>query len=235
MCAIGSSGGWPIAACGRSSMLNPGRDRRCGTSASAWRAGRRSAPCASDRACRPIRWRSSAARETRRRSTRAPRARGRCRAAPSPPECGSAASRVHGTTSSTHSGRAETTSIGGGSRRASASRTVSSSAGGSTGLCTYLNACSRTALSSVSGVSSDVITTTRGRVLRVRSLASRSSPFMRGIQTSSSSRSKRRVRERLERLDAVLRHRRREAGARSARCAAHAASSGRRRRRGSCS
>ena len=100
-----------------------------------------------------------------------------------------AASRVHGTTSSTQSDRAEITSIGGTSSAASASRTVCSSAGDSTGLCTYLNACSRTAFNSVSGASSDVMTTTRGRCLAVRSFASRSRPFMRGIQTSSSSRS----------------------------------------------
>ena len=42
----------------------------------------------------------------------------------------SAASCVQGTTSSTHSGRAEITSIGSGSGASSASRTVSSSAGG---------------------------------------------------------------------------------------------------------
>ena len=46
--------------------------------------------------------------------------------------------------------------------------------------------------STVSGVSSDVMTTTRGRRLRVRRRVSSSRPFMRGIQTSSSSRSKRR-------------------------------------------
>ena len=76
----------------------------------------------------------------------------------------------------------------------------------STGLCTYLNACSRTAFSSVSGASSDVITTTRGRDLIGRSFASRSRPFIRGIQTSSSSRSKCRVFSGLERFDAVLGH-----------------------------
>ena len=52
----------------------------------------------------------------------------------------SAASCVHGTTSSTHSGRADTTSIGAGSGALSASRTVSSSAAGAIGLCTYMNA-----------------------------------------------------------------------------------------------
>ena len=79
----------------------------------------------SDRAGRPIRSRSAAARGTRRRSTRARRARDRRRGAPSPPAMRSTASRVHGTTSSTHSGRAEITSIGGGSGASSASRTVS--------------------------------------------------------------------------------------------------------------
>ena len=104
------------------------------------------------------------------------------------------ASREQGTNSSTHSDRAESTSILGGSGASSASRTVCRSFVGSTGLCTYMNACSRTALSSVSGASSDVMTTTRGACSALRSSARRSSPVIRGIQTSSSIRSNRRRR-----------------------------------------
>ena len=117
----------------------------------------------------------------------------------------SAASRVHGTTSSTHSGRAETTSIGGGSGASSASRTVSSSARGSTGLCTYLNACSRTARSIVSGVSSDVMTTTRGRVLRARSFGQQLEAVHAAASRRRAAADRTAVAQRLERFDAVLR------------------------------
>ena len=104
------------------------------------------------------------------------------------------------------------------SAAASASRTVCSSAGGSTGLCTYLNACSRTAFSSVSGASSDVITTTRGRVFggaelreQIEAVHARH-PDVEQQQVEASSA------ERLQRLDAVFGHRRREAGVRQDLC-----------------
>ena len=57
-----------------------------------------------------------------------------------------------------------------------------------------MNACSRTALSNVSGASSDVMTTTRGARSTLRSAASKSRPVIRGIQTSRSIRSKRSLR-----------------------------------------
>ena len=102
----------------------------------------------------------------------------------------STTARSHGTSSSTQSGRADTTSIARATAVwASTSCRSSISACGSTGFATYRHACSRTALSSVSGVSSEVITTTRGRAPSLGSAASTSSPFIFGIHTSRSIRS----------------------------------------------
>jgi len=101
----------------------------------------------------------------------------------------SAFSRVHGTTSSTQFDRADTTSIGVSTPRLSASRTSDTSAAVATGLWMYCWACCRIARSSVSGASSDVITTTRGRVFTRFRWSSTPRPSMRGIQTSSSIRS----------------------------------------------
>ena len=95
---------------------------------------------------------------------------------------------------------------------ASASRTVCSSAGASTGLCTYLNACSRTAFSSVSGASSDVITTTRGRASIVAELREEIQPVHPRHPHVEQQQVELLERERLERLDAVLGHRRRKPG-----------------------
>ena len=97
---------------------------------------------------------------------------------------------------------------------ASASRTVCSSAGDSTGLCTYLNACSRTALSSVSGASSDVMTTTRGRCLGGTQLGEQIEAVHARHPDVEQQQIEAAAAERLERFDAVLRHRRRESRAR---------------------
>ena len=99
--------------------------------------------------------------------------------------------------------------------RLQAPRTVSSSVAGATGLWTYMNAWSRTAVSSVSGVSSEVITTTRGPCLAVAQLREQSSPVIRGIQTSSNSRSKGCCHQSLQGLDAIFGDGRRESGIRS--------------------
>ena len=102
----------------------------------------------------------------------------------------STSARWHGTSSSTQSGRADTTSIAGATTVwASTSCRSSTSATGSTGFDTYRHACSRTTLSSVSGVSSAVITTTLGRPPSLGNAANTSSPFISGIHTSRSIRS----------------------------------------------
>src|SRR5579859_1654002 len=99
----------------------------------------------------------------------------------------SADSISHGTSNSTQSGRAETTSIAPESTLAeSALFTISSSTFGWKGLARYRYTCSFTALKSVSGVLSAVITITLGRGDgSLRNCARNSNPFMRGIQTSS--------------------------------------------------